>query len=121
TRSYGAAAFINARFEDYAAGGGAGISAKFAEIAEEQNHPEQAREIGFGLGGDLHHHGIAAPFLRHQAAIGELALHALGLRVRLIHFVDGNNDGHTRGAGMRVKASWPGVSMKTMRRESTRV
>ena len=52
------------------------------------------------LGGDGHHDDVAAPILGQQAAIGQLLLDALGLRVGLVHFVDGDDDGRAGRAGV---------------------
>ena len=37
---------------------------------------------------------LAAPFLRHQVELGQLALHALGVGVRLVDLVDRHDDRH---------------------------
>ena len=50
---------------------------------------------------DFDHHRVAAPLFGHQAAVGELALHALGLRVGLVDLVDGDDDRHVRGFRVR--------------------
>ena len=92
-----AAAAIDAGFENRAAGRRAWIGAKLAQIGNEQDHLEQLIEIFLFARGDFDHDGIAAPFFRHQAAIGKLPLDAFGLGFRLIDLVDGNNDGHVRG------------------------
>ena len=95
-----AAAAIHAGFEHGAAGRSVRIGLQLAHIGDEQNHFEQFIEILFLFGGNFHHHRVAAPFFRHQAAIGKLALHTLGFRAGLIHFVDGHDDGHTRSLGV---------------------
>ncbi len=43
---------------------------------------------------------IAAPFLRNQFVFGELLLHAVGIGIRFVHFVDGYDDRHARSLGM---------------------
>ena len=95
------AAFVHARFDHRAASRSIRIGLEFAQIADEQNHFEQARKIFLRFRRDFHHHRVAAPLFGHQAAIGKLALHAFGLSVRLVNFVDGDNDGHIRGARVR--------------------
>ncbi len=99
--SHRSSALIHAGFENGAAARSVGIGLEFAQIADEQNHLEQARQIFLGLGGDFHHHRVATPFLGHQAAVGELALHALGQSLRLVDFIYGDNDGHVGGFGVR--------------------
>ena len=54
----------------------------------------------FCLRGNIHEHGRAAPVFRHQAAVSELLLYAIGQRVRLINFVDRNNDRNFRSMGV---------------------
>ena len=43
---------------------------------------------------DLAEQRVAAPLFRHQAELGELAAHALGVRVRLVDLVDRDDDRH---------------------------
>ena len=76
------------------------IGFQFAQVGNEQKHFEQLVQILFLLRGDFHHHGVAAPFLGHQAALGKLALDAFGLRFRLVDFIDGHDDRHARGFGV---------------------
>ena len=52
------------------------------------------------FGGNRHHDHVAAPIFGQQAAIGELLLDALGLRVGLVDLVDGHDDGHAGGSGV---------------------
>ena len=66
----------------------------------QQDHLEQQIEIGLLLGGDVHHDGVAAPLFRLQAAVGELLLDALGLRVRFIDLVHRDDDGRAGGPGV---------------------
>src|SRR3984893_866250 len=92
-----AAAAIDAGFENRAAGRRAWIGAKLAQIGNEQDPFEELVEIFLFARGDFDDYGIAAPFFRHQAAIGKLTLNAFGLGFRLINLVDGNNDGDVGG------------------------
>ena len=50
--------------------------------------------------GDFDHDRVAAPLFRHQAAIGQLPLDALGLRFGLVDLVDGHDDGNAGGLGV---------------------
>ena len=52
------------------------------------------------LGGNRHHDRIAAPIFGQQAAVGELLLDALRLRVGLVDLVDGHDDRHLGRAGV---------------------
>ena len=99
-RRHRAAAPVHAGFQHGARAGRFRIGFQFAQVGDEQKHFEQLVQILFLLRGDFHHHGVSAPFLGHQAALGKLALDALGLRARLVDFVDGHDDGHARGFGV---------------------
>ena len=100
-RRHRTAALVHARFEHGAAGRRVRIGLQLAQIADEQNHFEQARQILFRLRRDFHHHRVAAPLFGHQPAVGELPLHAFGLGVRLIDLVDRDDDRHIRGLRVR--------------------
>ena len=73
------------------------IRFQLAQIAHQQNHFEQPRDIDLGLRRNFDHHRVAAPFLRHQIAIGELPLDAFGLRAGNVNFIDGHDNGNFRG------------------------
>ena len=70
------------------------------EIGDQADHFEQKIQIGFLFRRDVDENRFAAPVFRHQAAIGELFLHAIGHGVGLVDLVDCDNDGNFRG--MRV-------------------
>ena len=46
------------------------------------------------------HYGIAAPVFRQQAAVGQLLLDPVDLRVGLVDLVDRHDDRHLRRAGV---------------------
>ena len=92
-----AAAFVHARFENGAAAGRVRVSLEFAQIGDQQNNFKQAFKALFLLRGDFDEFGVAAPFSGHQTKIAELALDAFRLRLGLVNFVDGNNDGNVGG------------------------
>ncbi len=50
---------------------------------------------------DGDHFGLPAPINGLQALLGELRLHAVGLRVFLVHLVDRNDDRHVSRANVR--------------------
>jgi hypothetical protein len=77
-----------------------GIGFQILQIGHEQDHLQQQIQVDPHLGGNGHHHGIAAPILRQQAAIGELLLDALRLGIRLVDLVNGDDDGDLGCAGV---------------------
>ena len=77
-----------------------GIGLEILQIGHQENHLQQQIQIRFHLGGYGHHNRIAAPVFGQQAAVGELLLDALGLRVGLVDLVDGDDDGNLGGAGV---------------------
>ena len=81
-------------------GGTVGIGLQVLQVGHQQNHLEQQIEALVGAGRNRHHHRVAAPILRQQAAVGELLLDALGLGVGLVDLVDGHDDRHAGGAGV---------------------
>ena len=70
------------------------------QVGNQADHFHQQIEIRLLLGGDVDEHRAAAPVLGHQAAIGELLLHAIGHGVGLVDLVDGHDDRHIRGLGV---------------------
>ena len=96
----GAASAIEFCFEDDAAGGTFGRGFQFLQIGDEADHFHQQIEIGFLLGRDVDENGRAAPVFRHQAAIGELLLHAIGHGFRLIDLVHRDDDRNFRGVSV---------------------
>src|ERR1700731_2452443 len=65
-----AAAFVDAGFENSAAGGSVRIGFEFAKIGNQQNGFEQFVETDFLLGAHFHKFGVAAPLGGHQAVFG---------------------------------------------------
>src|SRR5882724_1326166 len=99
-RGHRAATFVHARFENGAAAGRVRVCLEFAQIGDQQNNFKQAFEALFLLRRDFDEFGVAAPFSGHQSKITELTLDAFWLRLGLINFVDGNDDGNVGGLGV---------------------
>ncbi len=101
------AAAIELRLEHGALRVARRIRLEIREVGDEQDHLEQLIEIlplpRRHLDGD----GGAAPRLRHQAEVGELALDALGVGVRLVDLVDRDDDRHV--GRLRVVDRFPGL------------
>ena len=74
-----------------------GVGLEIQQVGHQQDHFEQQVEIAFlGARRDGHHDGVAAPVFGEQAAIGELLLDAVGLRVGLVDLIDRHDDRHLR-------------------------
>ena len=96
----GAAPAIEFRFQHDAAGGALGRGFEFLEIGDEADHFHQQVEVGFLLRRNVDEDSRTAPVFRHQAAIGELLLHAIGHGFRLVDLVDGDDDRNFGGVGV---------------------
>ena len=96
----GSAALIQAGFNDSTLGAAGGIGFELLHIRNQLHHLKQLVDSLVGFGGNRNADHISAPFLRHQAVLGELLLHALHIGGFLINFIDGDNDGNLGGLGM---------------------
>ena len=76
------------------------IGLQVLHFRNQQNHFEHQVEVLVRLGGYRHHDRVAAPIFRQQAAIGELLLDPLGLRVGLVDLVDRHDDRHLGRLGV---------------------
>ena len=70
-------------------------------VGDEQDALEQVVEVLALLRGDARDLDVAAPLLRLQALVRELAEHAVGVRVGQVDLVDRDDDRHVGGARMR--------------------
>ena len=95
---YRTAPAVELGFDHGSHGRTARVGLQVAHIRHEQNHFQQQIEVLLGFGGNRHHDRIAAPIFRQQAAVAELLLDPLRLRVALVDLVDGHDDGHLGGA-----------------------
>ena len=86
-----------------------GIGLQFQQIGLEQNHFEQFVHALFGERGNVHENRVAAPIVGHEAFVLQLLadLHRVG--VRMIDFVDGDEDRELwrpwRGSTLRAFAA----------------
>ena len=94
------AAAIQLGFEHDAGCRAIGSGLQFLQIGHQADHFHQQVQIGFLLGRDVDEYRGAAPVFRHQAAIGELLLHAIGHGVGLVDLVDRDDDRHFGGVGV---------------------
>jgi hypothetical protein len=88
---------IEARLDDGALREPSGVRLQFEHVRLQDDHVEELRDAVLRLRGDRDHDRVAAPLLGGETVVAELLLHALGVRVRLVDFVDRDEDGHLGG------------------------
>ena len=96
----GTTAAVEPTFHDDPAGGAVGIGLQLEDLGLQRRHLEELRDAIAPLRRGGHEDGLSAPVLRHQPQIRQLALHAIGLRSRLVDLVHGHQDGHIGGLGV---------------------
>jgi len=77
---------------------GAGL--QVAQIGNQADHLQQQVEVLLLLRRDIDEYGGTSPCFGDQPAIAQLLFHAVGLRIGLVDFVNGNNDRHVGGLGV---------------------
>ncbi len=88
------AAAIELRFEHGALRHALRVGLEVGDVGDEQEHLEQLIEVLALPRRDLDRDRRAAPFFRHQPEVRQLALDALGIRVRLVDLVHRDDDRH---------------------------
>ena len=79
------------------------------DVRNEEDHLEELFDPGALLRGDFARDDLAAVFFDEDVVVGELLLHAVGTGVRLVDFVDGDDD---RNAGsLRVVDGFDGLRL----------
>src|SRR5580658_42564 len=91
---------IELGFEDDAGRRAFGSRFQLRQVGDQANHFQQKVQIRFLLCRNVDEYRFAAPIFRHQAAIGELLLHAIGHGFGFVDLIDRNNDRNF--SGMRV-------------------
>src|SRR3970282_1086363 len=69
-------------------------------IGDEHDGLEQVVDAFLLLGRYRHNHRLAAPFVGGGVNVGERLFHPVGVGVRLVDFVEGDDDWHTRRFGV---------------------
>ena len=73
---------------------GARVRLQLLQLGGQDDHLEQVVEPLLGLRGDVAEDRLAAPVLGREPLGGELVAHPVGLGVRLVDLVDGDQDRH---------------------------
>jgi hypothetical protein len=93
---HGTAPFVQLRLDNCALKFGFWIRLQFRQLRHKQNHLQQGIYALTRDGGNRHTNRVAAPRFRHQLVLGELLHHAVGVRLRLVNLIDGDDDGYLR-------------------------
>ncbi len=88
----GAAALVESGLDDGALCKAVGVGGELLSVCYEQDHLEEVFNAVAALCGDRAADGLAAPLLTDETVFGQLLLDAVGVCVRLIHLVDGDDD-----------------------------
>ena len=99
-RRHRTAGLVEPRLDDHALGRAVGVGLELQHIRGQQHHLQQRLDAVARLGGDGADDGVAAVLLRDELVLHDLLLDALRVGARLIHLVDGHNDGDLRGLGV---------------------
>ena len=99
-RGHGATALVQTGLDDRTLSGTVGVGLQLTHLGGQRQHLQQIVHAHTGLGGNGADNGVAAPLLTHQPVLGELLLDALGIGLRLIHLVDGHDNGDPGSLGM---------------------
>ena len=97
---YRPAAAVELGFDHGAFGRTVGIGLEVENFGLQRDHFQEPVDILFLGGGDFDVHHFAAERLDLDLVLQQIGAHALGLGVRLIHLVDGDDDRHLRRLGV---------------------
>ena len=95
-----AAAEVDLRLDDVAAGRRVGVGLQVGHVGHEQEHVEEVVQADALLGAGLDEDGVAAPLLGHDAVLGELLLDLLDVGVGLVDLVDDDDHRHPGRLGV---------------------
>ena len=100
TVATGAATLVQLGLDDRADRRPLGVRLELLEVGDQQDHLDQRVEAHPGLGRDRHDRHVAAVLLDDDAGLGQLGLHALRVRIRLVDLVEGDDDRHLGRLGV---------------------
>ena len=92
----GAHALVQAGLNHRALGRPVRVGLELHHVGGKNDHLQQVVHALFGVGGNRHAGGVAAPLLGHQLIFRQLLLHPVRIGSHLIHLVDGHNNGNPR-------------------------
>ncbi|MPN31447.1 hypothetical protein SDC9_178921 [bioreactor metagenome] len=95
-RRHRALAFVKVSLDDGAGRRGLGIGLELLHLGDDKQHLKKFVDVEPLFGRHIDHYRIAAPLFGDEAVIGKLLAHPLRLRLRLVHLVDGDDDGNAR-------------------------
>ncbi len=95
-----ATSLVETCFDDCALGTLLWVGLKLEDFCLQQNHFEQLVYIGVLLGGDVDENGVTTPAFRQQFELRELLHNTIGVGIRLINLVHGNDNRHTGSFGV---------------------
>ena len=88
----GTATFIETRLDDKTLGAAIRIGFQFLDLRHEQDGFQEFIDVHTGQCGHRNADDVAAPFLGDEVVLGEFLHDLIGVGVRLIHLVDGDDD-----------------------------
>ncbi len=95
-----AAADVQVRLEDDTSRIDFGVGGQLEHLGEHDELFQQLVDAEGLKGRDLDGDRVATPGLRHEALLGQLLHHTIGICVRPVDLVDGRHDRHFRGLGV---------------------
>ena len=99
-RGHRAAALVELGLDDRADGRPLGVGPQVLQVGHQEDHLQQVVDAQALLGADLDEGHVAAVVLDHDAVLGQLGLDAVGVGVRLVDLVEGDDDRHLGRAGV---------------------
>ena len=94
------AALVELRFDDRADGRSLRVRLELLEVRDEQQDLDQLVEPDARLRRHRHERHVAAELLDDDASLGQLGLHPVGVRIRLVDLVEGDDDRDLRRLGV---------------------
>ena len=98
--SHRAASAIQLGFQHGAGGEALGRCLELLHVRHQADHLHELVEIGVLLRRNIDEDGVAAPVFGQQSTVGQLLLDPVGLRLRLVDLVDGDDERNLGGLGV---------------------